>query len=87
VRKRRELITDGWVLYLLLFLLLLFLVVVLFPFPAVLTKHRFFAQVLKMTPDNIDDVLVEADGKYCSSSLAKAKVAAAPYDYMDNDSD
>ncbi|KAJ7309435.1 hypothetical protein DFH08DRAFT_1088231 [Mycena albidolilacea] len=39
--------------------------------------HMFsiLRQILKTTPDN-----VEADGKYCSSSLVKAKVAAAPYD-------
>jgi hypothetical protein len=44
-------------------------------------NHRFFAEILKPTPDSVDDVLVEADGAWRTAdgkySSAKAKVAAA----------
>ncbi|KAJ7839131.1 PINIT domain-containing protein [Mycena olivaceomarginata] len=54
----------------------------------------FFAEILKTTPDSVDDVLVEADGEWSTSDgmYSSAKVASgvpflAPYDYIDSDSD
>jgi E3 SUMO-protein ligase PIAS1 len=84
----RELIIDGWVP----------------PSPPLsLDPHtianqpsprRFFAEILKTTPDSVDDVLVEADGEWSTSDgmYSSAKVASgvpflAPYDYIDSDSD
>ncbi|KAF8149285.1 PINIT domain-containing protein [Mycena galopus ATCC 62051] len=54
----------------------------------------FFAEILKSTPDSVDDVLVEADGQWSTSDgqYSSAKVAAgvpcvARYDYIDSDSE
>ncbi|KAJ7309424.1 PINIT domain-containing protein [Mycena albidolilacea] len=54
----------------------------------------FFAEILKTTPDSVDDVLVEADGEWSTSDgmYSSAKVASgvpflAPYDYIDSDSE
>ncbi|KAJ6523984.1 PINIT domain-containing protein [Mycena capillaripes] len=54
----------------------------------------FFAEILKMTPDSVDDVLVESDGQWSTADkkYSSAKVAAgipcpAQYDYIDSDSD
>ncbi|KAJ7839116.1 hypothetical protein B0H14DRAFT_2588127 [Mycena olivaceomarginata] len=53
----------------------------------------FFAEILKTTPDSVDDVLVEADGEWSTangkhSSAPAAKVAdGTRYDYIDSDGD
>ncbi|KAJ7246888.1 PINIT domain-containing protein [Mycena haematopus] len=54
----------------------------------------FFAEILKTTPDSVDDVIVEADGqwstsdkKYSSAKLASGAPCLPRYDYIDSDSD
>ncbi|KAJ7472876.1 PINIT domain-containing protein [Mycena galericulata] len=54
----------------------------------------FFAEILKMTPDSVDDVLVEsdgawstADGKYSSAKQGAGGCPGPQYDYIDSDSD
>ncbi|KAJ7754147.1 PINIT domain-containing protein [Mycena maculata] len=53
----------------------------------------FFSEILKMTPDTVDDVLVESDGEWrtADGKYSSAKGAAAcpgpQYDYIDSDSD
>ncbi|KAK7059967.1 E3 SUMO-protein ligase pli1 [Favolaschia claudopus] len=54
----------------------------------------FFAEILKMTPDSVDDVILEADGewstadqKYSSAKVAAGIAGPVEYDYIDSDSD
>ncbi|KAJ6452023.1 PINIT domain-containing protein [Mycena vitilis] len=54
----------------------------------------YFAEILKTTPDSVDDVLVESDGewrtsdnKYSSAKLAAGIPCPIEYDYIDSDSD
>ncbi|KAJ6509863.1 MIZ/SP-RING zinc finger-domain-containing protein [Mycena vulgaris] len=52
----------------------------------------FFAEILKTTPDSVDDVLVESDGQWHTtdgrySSSGTARAAPALYEVIDSDSD
>ncbi|KAF7349619.1 E3 SUMO-protein ligase pli1 [Mycena sanguinolenta] len=54
----------------------------------------FFAEILKTTPDSVDDVIVEANGEwsttdkqYSSAKLAAGASCPVRYDYIDSDSD
>ncbi|KAJ6451773.1 PINIT domain-containing protein [Mycena sanguinolenta] len=54
----------------------------------------FFAEILKTTPDSVDDVIVEADGQwstadkmYSSARLAAGAPCPVRYDYIDSDTE
>ncbi|KAJ7021311.1 PINIT domain-containing protein [Mycena alexandri] len=54
----------------------------------------YFAEILKTTPDSVDDVLVESDGewrtadnKFSSAKVAAGAICPAEYNYVDSDSD